>query len=127
MSYLLSPSFWLNSRPGNMSGIAQIYLMFFVGVFFLFCIISAFLKRNRGLYYKIWLRLYNFFLANTIIGIVVGFVMYENLPILSARAWFLIWGLSAIVWLFFIIREISRIPKIKEAKEKEKEFKKYIP
>lgn len=127
MSNLLNFSFWFNSRPGNIGVLALSSILVIVGVCLLLCVLAAFMKRNRGMYYKIWLRLYNFFLTNMIIGVFVAFFMYESLPILSARVLFLFWGVEFLVWFGFIIRDVIKIPKIKEAKAKEKEYKKYIP
>ena len=116
-------------RPEPLS---QQYLEVFtisVVAFFALTIASAILKSRfkKYIYGRLLNSLYSFFLANAIIGLLLLFFTYELIPFLSSHFWLLVWGISMLVWLGFIIKKLLDIPKRKEELSKEKEFKKYIP
>jgi hypothetical protein len=124
----LNYKYWLNMRPTSLAGGAQKYFIILVVLLFILTIIFSFLKaRNKNLYSRLLRKLYTFFLSNFIIGLFLLFFTYEMVPFLSSRFWFLLWGAGIIFWLYFIVKEFIRVPKIKQELEKEKEFKKYIP
>ena len=129
MSNLLSLKFWINLRPGFME---PAYFRVFVVtavIFFIFIFISGFIKaRNKkNLYGRFWQMLNSFCLANAIIGAILLFFTYEAIPFLSARFWFLLWGIEIIIWIVYMARTLIDIPKRKEKLVKEKAYKKYIP
>jgi hypothetical protein len=66
-------------------------------------------------------------LTNLIIGIFFLFFTFELIPLLSARFWFLLWGIGILIWLSFIGRAVTKIPKLREEMAKEEVYKKYIP
>lgn len=105
------------------------YLIAFVVVLVFGTIGFAMIKKanNKGMFFRVWRKLYSFSLANAIIGVFFLFFIYEQLPFLSARFWLLFWVLGMVVWLFFIIQEFVKIPKIKQKIAEKKEFDKYIP
>ena len=129
MENLLTLDFWFNLRPGVFVEMTQRFFIAFVVALFILAFVSSFMKKKdrQGIYKKIWQGLYYFSITNVFIGSVLMFFTYEMVPLLSARFWFLIWGAGMVVWLYFIIRKARDIPKKKEEREKEKEFKKYIP
>lgn len=98
-------------------------------IFFIFIFISGFIKaRNKkNLYGRFWQMLNSFCLANAIIGAILLFFTYEAIPFLSARFWFLLWGIEIIIWIVYMARTLIDIPKRKEKLVKEKAYKKYIP
>jgi hypothetical protein len=124
----LNYKYWLNLRPESLEGGAQKYFTILVILFFVLTLVFSFLKsRNKNLYSRVLRKLYTFFLTNFIIGLLLLFFTYETVPFLSSRFWFLLWAAGIIFWLYFIVKEVVRVPKIKQELEKEKEFKKYIP
>ena len=129
MGNFLTLNFWFNLRPGAFIGPSlKIILGFIILLFVLFIITGIGKKRwAKSLYAPLWSRLYYFFLTNAIVGLILTFFNYEVVPFLSARFWFLLWGVSMMVWLVLIYKIIVAIPKKKAWLEKEKEFKKYIP
>jgi amino acid transporter len=115
-------------RPGSLLPIYQKALVIFIVVLVVAAVIFSFIRKKRkGLYSKVWRVLRGFSLSNAIVGLIILFFNYEMVPLLSARFWFVLWGIEMIVWLFFILRMAREIPKKKEQLEKEREFKKYIP
>lgn len=129
MHNLLSFSFWFNPRPGSLTPLLQNALISYVAVLVLLTIaIGAIKSRNQDkIYQKIWNSLFNFCLVNAFLGLMEMFFIYELIPILSSRFWFLLICVEMGIWLFFIGREFSTIPEKKIRLKKEKAFKKYIP
>ena len=128
MENLLSLKFWFDLRPESLLPGSQ---RIFVGV--LFILVVCFLvfwflkKKKKGLYAPFFNSLYTFFAVNAFVGLIIWFLNYELIPFLSARFWFLLWGISMIVWLIFVFKDLKKIPARKKELEEEKEFKKYIP
>lgn len=128
MGNLLKLNFWFNMTPGNLTQGALRLIIIFLAVLLIGVVIFKILKnRKRNLYNKIWNKLYFFSLSNLIIGLVLLFFSYELLPFLSMRFWFLLLGLSMIVWLVFIFKVLNEIPKVKAKMAKEDEYRKYLP
>jgi Na+/glutamate symporter len=129
MNTLLSLSFWLKLRPGLLSPFVFRGLIVFLTALLAGIIIFHLLKQQKtaGLYRKIWVSLGNFCLGNFIIGLFLLFFAFEQLPFLAMRLWFLLWIIGMILWLLFIIKQMSKIPDIKKEKAEKDEFQKYIP
>lgn len=129
MGNFFNLKYWLNIRPGNLETSAQntfivlLVILLATGL----AIHWYFVKRKSGLYVKLWKKIRTFSFTNLVIGLLLLFFTYEYIPFLSARILFLFWGIGMIVWLGFIAHELKEIPKIKEARAKEEEFKKYVP
>ena len=128
MGNLLSLKFWFDLRPGSLLPGSQ---RIFIGV--LFVLVICFLvfwflqNKKKGLYTPFFSKLYSFSAVNAFIGLIIWFLNYELIPFLSARFWFLLWGISMIIWLIFIFKDLKKIPARKKELKEEKEFKKYIP
>lgn len=128
MSNLLTINFWFKMRPGALLPVYQKAFIIFVIILGLSILVFTILeKRKKGPYSRVWKKLRSFSLGNVIIGLIILFFTYEMVPMLSARFWFLVWGIEMAIWLFFIARVVLEIPKKKEEIEKHKEFNKYIP
>ena len=128
MNKFLDLHFWFNIRPGNLSSNALLVITVILAIFLAGTIISSFSKfKKRNLYFKIWRRINVFCLSNFIVGLFLLFFAYESLVMLSMRFLFLLWFLGIGVWLGFIIKDLTKIPEIREKMNKEEEFRKYIP
>ena len=129
MSQIFQFNYWFNLRPGNLTPGAQtgffVFLIILAVLIFVFFLFKSRYKKSS--YFRIWRNLYSFCLSNLIIGLFLLLFTYELVPFLSARFWFLLWGLGMAVWLFFIGRFLVLIPKIKQKIATEKEYQKYIP
>lgn len=123
--------FWhlFNLRPGSLSPLALngliVVAISFAALVFFFGILKS--RQKRNIYHRVWRRAYSFGITNLIIALALLFFTYELVPFLSARFWFILWGAGIVVWLFFIARELVKIPKVKEEIAKERAYKKYIP
>jgi hypothetical protein len=127
MNNFFTLNYWLNIRPGNLEASAQKIFLVFLLILVIISILAFIFKDRKGLYTKIWKSLQSFGLTNLAIGLLLLFFTYEMLPILSTRLLFLMWGVGMLVWIYFIVKKVIEIPKIKEEKAKEKEFSKYVP
>jgi hypothetical protein len=129
MSSLFSLKYWFKVSPGPLLPTAQQALIFFVVGLIALTIFTAIVKgrAKKTLYGRMWQTIYGFLLGNAIIGVLVLFFMYELVPFLSSRFWFLVWFLVMFGWFGFIVWKFIQIPKRKKELEKEREYKKYIP
>jgi hypothetical protein len=127
MHNLLTTNFWFNNQPGALlSSSSKIFIALII-LFFALAAAAYFLKSRKGFYSRLWGKFGNFFVSHSLIGFVLWFFSTEQIPLLSARFWLLIWLVGAGVWLFFILRYSKTLPEKKRELQKEKEFQKYIP
>lgn len=129
MHDFLNWRYWLNTRPGSLEPVSEKIFIGFLVLLFATSFLMFIFKKNyqKSSYRKTIEKIKTFALTNLIIGAFLAFFTYEIVPYLSMRILILLWIISMIVWAVFIARTFTIIPKIKEEKEREKEFKKYIP
>ncbi|MCF7820730.1 MAG: hypothetical protein K9M44_04670 [Candidatus Pacebacteria bacterium] len=127
MQNIFTWKFWFASNPPALLPVFFNLFVAVVALFFLVIIVFYFLKRKPGVYQSLFYSLFDFSLANFLVGILLLFFNYERITFFSSRFWLLIWAIGAIAWLVFILLKLKKIPEKKKLKEKEKEFKKYIP
>jgi glucan phosphoethanolaminetransferase (alkaline phosphatase superfamily) len=127
MKVFLSFKFWFNLRPGIL--VTQNYVLAVFAVFVILTILFAILKKRQAktAYRQLWESIYSFGFYNALICLALLFFTYELVPFLSARFWFLLWGIGIIVWIYFLVKKFQQVKVRKEQLAKEKEFKKYIP
>ena len=109
---------------------AQVYSHFLIGLI-IFLIIAAIIlfivKRKKGLYKRLFNNLYDFSVSNAFLGLLLLFFNYEIVPFFSARFWFLIWLITSLAWLYYVLKELKKIPARKKQLEATDEIKKYLP
>lgn len=127
MSKFLSIAYWFKVNPEPLTPLAWQILLVLCGLLLIMTAATAFLKVRPVSYRGRLKKLYGFFLTNTALGLLLMFFNYEAAPFLSARFWLAGWGLLMIIWLFFVIRQLRRLPKINPNANPEEEIKKYLP
>lgn len=127
MKNLLTWDFWFTLRPESLIPATKKIFIIILIAFALAAFLIALIKRKSGIYRGFLKSLYNFFLSNAIIGFILFFFNYETIPFFSARFWLAIWFITMLVWLFFIIKKLKKIPLSKEVDKKEQEIKRYLP
>jgi hypothetical protein len=85
------------------------------------------LKKKRGIYRGFIKKIYNFSFTNFIIGVIILFFNYENVPFFSSRLIIGLWILGIIFWIILILKTLKEIPKRKKDLLAQKELKKYLP
>ena len=125
---LLSYRFWLNMRP---DALTPFFNYFFIALILFFLAASAaawmMKKLKKNIYTRLWEKLFTLFSVNLFLGLLMMFFNYERIPFLSARFWFLIWGVGILVWAIYILKYFKTIPEKIRINEEKKEFTKYIP
>jgi len=127
---LLTFSFWFSITPPPLLPI--FYWVFFIlfSVLFLIGIVcrwiykkekNNFVLRFSAKYLKKW------FILSGALGFLLLMFSYERAVFLSARFWFLIWGVGFGVWLGFIIKKIKTLPDRKDELKRHAEYNKYLP
>lgn len=127
MNNLLTWHFWFNLRPEALLPYIQ---KSFVALFLLLIVLSIItfiLKKKSSIYRGFIKRLYNFFLSNSLIALVILFCNYELIPFFSARFWVGLWIIMMLTWLLFIFKSLGKIAVQRKELEKERELKKYLP
>ena len=127
MSNFITLSYWFNLRPDMLIPLGQ---DLFIGLVVALAVLMAILgivKRGGGLFRRFFRRLYNFSLANFLIGLIFLFFNLETVPFFEARFWLLLWLIEMIVWLVYVFRDLKNIPDKKRQLAKDQEFNKYIP
>ncbi len=85
-------------------------------------------KIKDGLKIKAWRRLYYLSLSMGIIGLVYLFFAWQGVVLLAARFWLLIWLVTTLIWLGFIMKYLFlETPKLRREIEEKRKFAKYIP
>ena len=78
MSHLLSLSYWLNTRPGDLHISGYFLFLFlilaFSGIIVLFQIVK---KRKNNVYFKIWRGANDFAIGNLVIAVFLLLVIYS--------------------------------------------------
>jgi len=127
MQNLLAFDFWFNY---DFVPLLDLFRNLFVGSVILFIVIAAvfsFLARRKNLWTALNLNLYYFGLTNAIVGLVLLFFYFEQVPFFSARAWLLLWAIEIILWVVSMILQACKIPVARRALEEKKKFDKYLP
>jgi hypothetical protein len=127
MNNFFNSQFWFSQRPGLFVPIFRNFLIGLIAFFIITDITSFVLKTKKKFLSKLWLKIFNFSLANAIIAAFLLFFNYELIPFLSARFWFILWVLGMIIWIVFIVLYAKKLPAKKKEIEQEREYKKYIP
>jgi len=129
MNDFLNWRYWLNPRPGSLEPTNEKIMIGFLVLLFATAFLITVLKKQykKNPYRKTIEKIGTFVWTNLVIGVFLNFFIYELVPYLSMRFLLAIWIVGMIVWVIFIGKTLKIIPKIKEEKEREKEFKKYIP
>lgn len=127
MSNLLTITYWFTVNPAPLMASAWKALIALVGLLIIMAMATAFLKVRPVSYRGRLKKLYAFFLSNSVIGLLIIFFNYEAVPFFMARFWLAAWAILMVVWIFFIWRKFSRLPKPGLNQTTEDEKRKYLP
>jgi hypothetical protein len=127
MQNILTTNYWFDLKPPYFTPNSEKIFIAILLFFLVSAIIFFVLKRKKSFFRGVYINLYNFSLSNFSIGLLLIFFRYEKATFLSGRFWMGLWLIAMIIWLYFILKNIKKIPEnIKKLKEEE-ERKKYIP
>ena len=128
MNELLTSSFWFSMR-GEMTSATR---FLFVGFLLLFVGYLLYLKYTekiwkKTIYKKINRAVLSLLLVNLVFGLYLWFVFEEQVPMLSARIWLIIWFAEIFLWSMNILKAVKIIPVIKTELANRRSLRKYIP
>jgi hypothetical protein len=127
---LFDLNFWFSLRPNPLGPKGTIFVLIFFGLITLIGVIFALLpavKKGDALILRFFRKAFNQFFIMGVIGFVLFFLSYEQIFFLGSYFWYLLWFIGFAVWSVFTIHFlIKKIPQVKEEREKQKRFQKYL-
>lgn len=130
-SVLTSAGFWLAGYPGRMTQPLAIGLL----VLFAVCLVAAVvlsmvreLAHTSSAFKRLFKRLQTFFTTLGLVGFVILFFFWQQVPYLSSRFWLLVWLVVGLVWLGFIGRwGFIELPRSRAEAAARREREQYLP
>jgi len=106
-----------------------LYFLIIFGIFIVLSVIFFFIARRKDkTYHKLQKRAFIFFVVMGIIGLLLIFFRFEQIPYLGSRLMFLALVLTLILWGCWIgFYVIFKLPKEKQKIFKKQKFNKYLP
>lgn len=129
MNNLMNLKYWFSIYPPYLSTSGIKIFAFILIAFLLFSLFLKIfiIKTKEKLHRRLYRKLLSFSLTNIFVFLYLFFLMYEKVPFLASRFWFLVWGIIVLIWLYFIFKFYRKIPSQKEERKKQEEFSKYVP
>ncbi|MCX6740640.1 MAG: hypothetical protein NTZ49_05440 [Candidatus Parcubacteria bacterium] len=129
---IVSVPFWLDVNPGELSDYFEklffVVLVVCYGAFGLLYLAEKRLLAQRNFIMVKFLRkLGSFFITMAVSFTFIFFFRYEAIPVLGGRFWVLVWLISGIIWLGFIVRYyFVEVPVQQKSLEQKQRLKKYL-
>ncbi|HLD81824.1 MAG TPA: hypothetical protein VJA22_01285 [Patescibacteria group bacterium] len=125
-------SYWFSLVPGSLDSATQTFLSFFFTFVLIVWVVGKMLAAEKSSTDKLLARVYRKIgtlgVTMGILGFVILFFFYQNVYLLNARFWFLLWILILAFWIWKIVHlHRVKIPKIKENLREQQEYEKYLP
>ena len=124
---ILSLPFWLDVNPGELS---PLFEKFFLGVTFSAYLIyflsklwqKRLIAKRQFIVAKLWQKIAFFVGTMAVSFSFIFFFRYEAIPVLGGRFWVLIWGITGIICLVYLLKFYFQVlPKqLKELQEKQR-------
>lgn len=134
MSYLkplITLDFWFNPNPPSLSTVGFAVLGILILAIFACGVamkIVGRLRRANPPLHRVLARAGRAEITIAVIGAVLFFLDYEMIMFVSARFWWLLLAVGAIVWKVFIIKDaLKRYPAEKKALAERMAREKYLP
>ncbi len=127
MKNLLSFNYWFDLGPSSFIYLAQVLFFVFLLLLFLFGVFLMFYKKKAGPYKFLANKLYEFSFVNLFLGVLLFFFDYQNVYLLSARFWFLLWIAFMVYCLLAIYKKYKKNIERKKDFKQSQDFKKYLP
>ncbi len=128
-SSLISYNFW-TSIPDVTSGAGRVVFALTLGLFFLgivIRIVNARKKTDRHIG-RMFSRVGSLCVTVGLLGTILAFMSYENVPFFGNRFWYAALFILAIVWAVRIVVFLKkRLPEIREQERLDRERNKYLP
>lgn len=127
MINLLTFKYWFDSQPESFVLLGKIVFIAFLVLLLVAGIVFLIYRKKNASKKVLFNSLSDFCFSNLLVGIIFLFLNYQQVQVLSARFWLLIWLIVMIIWLINISKKIKKIVGHREDRKKREEFKKYLP
>lgn len=128
---LLNLNFWLNLAPDPlMPQSVRILELLFCALIFLGVVakIIASVKKSDYIFALGVKKFAPPFFVMGLLGLLLLLLDFERVSFLSARFWYVVWVLGALVWMIFIIKSLARdLPARQRAIEERRKLQKWLP
>ncbi len=121
---------FLSLQPAISTNTVYFLMIFFSALLIMAIIIKVItIKTTKDCFYKTLSQKYFVLLLTmSLIGIFLTWFRYERVYLLSARFLLLVWFVTFIAWLVYILKyQIKVVPQEREKLQKTIEFNKYLP
>lgn len=130
MNKLLNLSYYIDLQPTISKLSAEIFIAIFATMVFLAIAsrLAAKGKIKEGFRKKLFEKYYHLLLWLGLSGLLITFFRYEQVYLLSARLWLVIWLVVFVVWLAMVLKyQLKEVPRAQKQLEQAKQFQKYLP
>lgn len=133
VSKLVSPSFWLATRPGELStSFEWVFFVVLVLCYAGFALTKIFQgqyrQRKQFIMVRFLERVASYALTAAVLFTFIFFFRYEGIPLLGARFWFLGWAIMVVAWgAQLVLSYRTEIPRLLQERENYKQFAQYLP
>ena len=125
MGNWITLGFWFSYSNPPLLIVWQYIFAGFLVVILALAIVSLIMRRRQSR--RFWGRLENFSWGNFVIGAVLLFFHYEQVPFFTARIILLLWVALMVFWMVKVLKRTKISPEVRKRQEAEKLFKKYLP
>lgn len=127
MNELLTPSYWFTLSPPNMDGMTGIVVGAVFIALFLAGVALKMLSNRKGKHVQME-RVGRMLSTMGFLGIVLAFLSYENIRLLGARFWYLVWILGLLIWIGCIVWKMKKEKPAAHDRDVAREtIEKYLP
>lgn len=126
----IQPAYLFDLRPYTTTQTIKVMVIFFA-ILIVIGIGDKIYKETRSMekfQAKFLDKIVSYLISLGIIGLLLTWLRYERVQILSARFWLIVWLIIAICWLYPIIKyRIKVVPEATKRSEEKKQMQKYLP
>ncbi len=127
----LTLSYWFSLVPGELDSSAQRFFTLIFALVFIVGVVGKIFASNKvqdKLIARVYRKIGSLGITMGIFGFLMLFFFYQEIYLLNARFWFLLWLGVLVVWLWRVVHLARvKIPQIKKTLSEQQEFEKYLP
>lgn len=128
---LITASFWFARDPAPLLTInARLLFGVFALLFVLGVVVRVVARRRKEdrLVTETFRRIGQLGVTMGLLGLLLFFFAYQEIPFLGMRVWFLLWGIGLLVWVGMVVRYATKIVPAERRRLSERtERNKYLP
>ncbi len=126
----LQPAYLFELRPFTTWNTIESIMVFFGLIVLAGIIIKIYkeIKKGEKFQAKLLEKIISLCIVMGVLGILLTWLRYERVQILSARFWLIVWLIVTLIWLYPIVKYYLKVvPEAKKRSEEKKLYSKYLP